>query len=507
MKIFISSVQPEFARERRMLADYLSGDPLLRRFFETFLFEQNVPAADHRPEEVYLDEVARCDLYLGLFGKEYGFENSDGFSPTHLEYNEATRLGKTRLIFVKGTTGEYKHPKMQALIRDASSQLVRRRFNQPAELQAAVYASLVGHLEDTGKLNLAPWDARAARKATFDDLDSEAIARFVRHARKARNFPLSAEAEAEEVLTHLNLLDDGVPTNAAILLFGKFPQRFTLPSEVKCAHFHGTEVAKPIPSHQVYKGTAFQLVDQAIDFVMSKINLSVGTRENGPQAPVRYEIPREVVAEAIVNAVAHRDYNSNGSVQVMLFTDRLEVWNPGTLPPALTLEKLRKPHSSIPGNPLLAEPLYLTKYIERMGTGTGDMIRRCAAAGLPEPEFSLANGFVTTIWRLVTDQVADQVTDQVADQVADQVTDQVTDQVKRLVLAIGHEELSAVSICDQLGLKHRHSFRENYLNPALGMGLVEYTIPDRPRSRFQKYRLTDEGLGVLERFKRAQKSG
>ena len=60
---------------------------------------------------------------------------------------------------------------------------------------------------------------------------------------------------------------------------------------------------------------------------------------------------------------------------IMLFSDRLEVWNPGTLPPTLTLEKLRHPHGSVPGNPLLAESLYLTKYIERMGTGIVGMIQ------------------------------------------------------------------------------------------------------------------------------------
>jgi predicted HTH transcriptional regulator len=108
--------------------------------------------------------------------------------------------------------------------------------------------------------------------------------------------------------------------------------------------------------------------------------------ESGAAVPVEYEIPREVVAEAIVNSVEHRDYTSNGSVQVMLFADRLEVWNPGALPPSLTLEKLRHPHGSVPFNPQLAEPLYLTKYIERMGTGTGDMIRRCREVGLPEPQ-------------------------------------------------------------------------------------------------------------------------
>lgn len=132
---------------------------------------------------------------------------------------------------------------------------------------------------------------------------------------------------------HLNLLDTGRPVNAAVLLFARLPQRFLISSAVKCAHFHGTEVAKPIPSYQVYKGTAFEPVDQAVDFVLSKINLAVGTRTEGTQVPVTYEIPPEVVREAIVNAVAHRDYTSNGSVQVMRFADRLEIWNPGTLPP------------------------------------------------------------------------------------------------------------------------------------------------------------------------------
>lgn len=80
LRIFISSVQKEFATERTALKDYLQGDPLLRRFFECFLFE-DVPAVDRRAVEVYLDEVERCDLYLGLFGQEYGFEDAEGSPP------------------------------------------------------------------------------------------------------------------------------------------------------------------------------------------------------------------------------------------------------------------------------------------------------------------------------------------------------------------------------------------------------------------------------------------
>jgi len=79
-----------------------------------------------------------------------------------------------------------------------------------------------------------------------------------------------------------------------------------------------------------------------------KLALRVGTRAQSAQAPVAYEIPREVVAEGIVNAVAHRDYASQGGVQVMLFSDRLEVWNPGRLPSSLTLARLRQPHGSVP---------------------------------------------------------------------------------------------------------------------------------------------------------------
>ena len=81
------------------------------------------------------------------------------------------------------------------------------------------------------------------------------------------------------------------------------------------------------------------------------------TGDNFPDGggPAAYEIPPDVIREAIVNAVAHRDYTSNGSVQVMVFADRVEIWNPGSLPPSLSLAQLRQPHGSIPANPLLAE--------------------------------------------------------------------------------------------------------------------------------------------------------
>jgi predicted HTH transcriptional regulator len=247
-------------------------------------------------------------------------------------------------------------------------------------------------------------------------------------------------------------------------------------------------------------------VDQAVDFVLSKINQAVGTRAHGVQAPVAYEMPPEVVREAIVNAVAHRDYTSNGSVQVMLFADRLEVWNPGTLPPSLTLAQLRQPHGSVPGNPLLAEPLYLTKYIERMGTGTGDMIERCRQAGLPEPEFNLTDGFVTTL-RRVPERAFVLVGGQAAPPVTPPVAPPVAPPVEVLVRLLGQAgALGNADIRRHLGLKDRAHLRERYLDPALAGGLIEPTIPDKPRSRLQRYRLTAKGADMLAELEKEKPS-
>jgi ATP-dependent DNA helicase RecG len=93
------------------------------------------------------------------------------------------------------------------------------------------------------------------------------------------------------------------------------------------------------------------------------------------------------------------------SVQIMIFRDRLEIINPGALPLGWSVDKLKKPHASVPFNPLLAEPMYLKGYIERMGTGTADMIRIAEENNLKEPLFEQNEDFTTIIYRQITNQV------------------------------------------------------------------------------------------------------
>jgi predicted HTH transcriptional regulator len=85
----------------------------------------------------------------------------------------------------------------------------------------------------------------------------------------------------------------------------------------------------------------------------------------------------------------------------MMFRDRIEIWNPGQLPMGWTTDTLKKVHTSIPRNPLLAEPMYLMGYIERLGTGTMDMIRIAKDAKLTEPRFIQEDDFRVIISRPV----------------------------------------------------------------------------------------------------------
>lgn len=400
IKIFISSVQREFAEEREMLAQYIGSDALLGRFFEVFLFEQ-MPASSRVAREVYLEEVKTCDVYLGLIGETYGFEDEEGVSPTEREYDLATELKKTRLVYVKRMEG-VRQEKEEAFLQKVQRELVRKTFTGFESLRTAVYASLVRYLEEQEYIRWQPFDAACDSGAKYEDLDEDKIYSFLGKARAKRNFALPENTKPIDFLKHLDLIDDrGRPSNAAVLLFGKKPQKYFITSEVKCAQFYGTIVEKPMPSYQIYKGTVFELVDQAVSFVMSRVDNWVGIR-NQPgtaEVPTHPELPLDAVHEAIVNAVCHRDYTSRASVQVMLFRDRVEVWSPGPLHKGLTVQKLLEPHKSMPNNPLLAEPMYLAGYIEKVGTGTEDIIKKCVDYGLKKPEYYQDEDFRVVIWR------------------------------------------------------------------------------------------------------------
>ena len=384
----MSSVQREFAQERKALADYIRKDAILGRFFDVFLFEE-VPAQERAADDVYLGEVDSCDIYLGILGRTYGNTDSAGVSATEREYNRAFKRHKTRICFVKKSDNPAE-ARQAAFVARVNKDVVRKSFNDYDELRTDVYAALGKYLSDKGLISVLPFDASCSAGVTMKDLAVTKMRDFIRTAREKRQFPLPVNSSPEKLLTALELIDDeGRILNPAALLFAKRPQRFFVTSEVKCAQFYADRVSKPMADYQIYMGDVFELVDQATRFVMTHVSNWVGTRETGDTAevPTKFELPYDAVKEAIVNAIVHRDYASLASVQIMLFKDRLEVWSPGGLPHGMTVPKLFKAHKSIPVNPFLARAMYLKGYIEKAGTGTEDMIAKCADWGIPAPEW------------------------------------------------------------------------------------------------------------------------
>ena len=140
----------------------------------------------------------------------------------------------------------------------------------------------------------------------------------------------------------------------------------------------------------------------------------------------------------------------------------------------------------LPHDPLIAEPLFLTRYIEKAGTGLMDMYARCRAAGLGDPQVGPVpgRGVVQVVRRRVPAATPEVTPD---------VTPEVTPEVAKLMVVIS-VPMSRAELQELLRLKDDDHFREAYLLPAIQAGLVEMTIPDKPRSRLQKYRLTAKGL-------------
>ncbi|GAG54106.1 unnamed protein product, partial [marine sediment metagenome] len=242
------------------------------------------------------------------------------------------------------------------------------------------------------------FDSQICKEATLGDIDKEKIKWFLKKAKAERNLNIDYSTSSVEALKRLNLLIDNKPTNAAILMFGKNPQRYFIQSEIRCARFKGIKAVKPFIDMKVIDGSIYEQIDQAEKFILFNIKKAAWIEPGKIERQEKWEYPLDAIREAIINAIAHRDYYSPANVHISIFDDRVEIWNPGKLPPPLTLKDLKEKHKSIPVNPSLANLLFLIKYIERWGTGTNDIIKWCREEDLPEPIFKeITGGFAVVL--------------------------------------------------------------------------------------------------------------
>ncbi|HJH27382.1 MAG TPA: hypothetical protein C5S37_11630 [Methanophagales archaeon] len=249
------------------------------------------------------------------------------------------------------------------------------------------------------------WDERICEDASVEDIDEEKVRWFLKEARHKRGLDINENSPVEEALLRLKLLKEGKPTNGAVLLFGKDPQRRFIQSEVKCIRFKGVSVTGEMVDLRTVDGSVFDQLIEAEKFIFNNIALSAWIEEGKIQRQERWEYPPKAIREALANAISHRDYETTSKVQVRIFDDRMEFWNPGRLPEGWTVETLRQVHESIPRNPAIAKQFFWVKYIEEVGTGTNKIIEWCIDWGLPEPEFEFTGtSLVVTLWKSKLDE-------------------------------------------------------------------------------------------------------
>ena len=312
---------------------------------------------------------------------------------------------------------------------------------------------------------------------------------------------ITGRPRVEDVLVNLDVAERAgdrlLFRNAGVLFFARNVRRFFPEAYITCLLGRGTDKVH-ILDRKDFDGGVVADIQDAMRFI--ERNTRTAYRIEGLRRQNIPEYPMDAVREAVTNAVMHRDWFFDGAnVFVEIYTNRIEVISPGGLPKGLTLADLG--HMSIRRNPLIADLLHRIDFIEKAGTGIRRIRDRAREQDCPEPEFE-ADRFVTVIFRPNPEvrevSADDRVTPQVIPEVTGQVTGQVAPETRLLQVLTG--EMTRQSLQEALDLKHRDHFNEVYLTPALEAGLIEMTIPDKPRSSKQRYRLTPAGSEYLKRI-------
>ncbi|GJQ48175.1 MAG: ATP-dependent DNA helicase [Candidatus Kuenenia stuttgartiensis] len=232
------------------------------------------------------------------------------------------------------------------------------------------------------------WDAYTATKESLDTLSIPKIDKFISQVNDSGRFTLDASPLL--ALEKLKLVAGNRPTWAALLLFAKEPLRH----HIHIGRFKTQTMI--IDDHQI-TDTLFEAVEQAMKFLVSHV--SVAFQFNGSlQRQERFAYPLPALREALLNAVVHRDYTNSSDIQIKIFDDRITIFSPGGLYGGITIEELKTDHyQSRIRNKLIAEAFYLTKNIEKYGSG---FIRiRKELEAYPDCEFVaeiVGGGFLAT---------------------------------------------------------------------------------------------------------------
>ena len=374
------------------------------------------------------------------------------------------------------------------------------------------------------------WDDVPLPGVGLKDLDGRVLQGFRQRGAESQRLPQDILEESDEgVIERLQLREAGFLKRAAVLLFHPRPDRFVMEAYVKIGCFRGSELLY----QDVVEGDLFTQVDRTMDLLYSKYTRALISYD-GVYRVETFPVPREAMREAVINAVIHRDYASPTTIQIRVYDDRIAVWNAVQLPPEWVADPLAGDLSSKPYNPRIAYAFFRAGTIEAWGRGIRRIVDMCREAGNPTPEWrvdSSGDGLwlrfpFSASYRAADSEAGTATTPrttragvvgevEAADQPESQpesaesqpesqpesAESQVESQVEsrpeslraRALKLLPGGPLSKSELSAELGQKRVSGQLHEVVRQLLAEGMIEYTVPQKPGSRLQQYRLTDKG--------------
>lgn len=229
------------------------------------------------------------------------------------------------------------------------------------------------------------WDGVPIPNVSVADLKQETFDFFKKRGIRSKRLDEdSVNDTPEQLLENLELTEGKYLKRATLLLFHPKPEKFVTGAYIKIGYFENE--ADLIFQDEIH-GNLFEQIEKTLDILFTKYIKAIISYENKIHRIETYEYPKDAVREALLNAIAHKDYSGLTPIQIRVYKDKIMMWNEGHLPEDWTIDNLLKSHSSRPFNPDIANAFFRSGYIESWGRGIKKMNDLCVAEGLPKPSY------------------------------------------------------------------------------------------------------------------------
>ena len=341
------------------------------------------------------------------------------------------------------------------------------------------------------------WERQPALGIDLDELDELEIRKTLKDLALYGRGKVFTEKESEDFLTYYGLYQNGILTNAAVVLFAKEPTRYLPQCRVRLTVYKGLKSSDSFAHDKFFEGNLFRIIEEILQFF--DVNIATKSRFSDKKW-LREDstFPKLALREGLMNALIHRDFTAvSGTVTVAFYPDRMEITNSGELYGGYTPFTLTKNHLSVPRNPDIAHICFLRQFIEKIGRGTLKMIEDCESKGYPTPVWQSSSDATNLTFKGVTvtsntdDAVNDAVKKGIIDAVSDAVNDAISDAVKAII--VNNKGVSINEIMSKIGKSNAQVKR--YLQILRTIHLIEF----KGAAKTGKYFITPYALAKIKK--------